>query len=171
MHWWVFLSASAWRNVWIYGLSLNMTWWTSLSLPLMASQRNQVQSGSASKRSRLTPGRQACHLEWGCQGSGPGTPSLSGSRWPCSCKWQPRSPSTVQVRAYHGDHVLRGQVVDELRGMEALYVCGCVWGSSSAGLKERSPHVRRWLIVFCNINVIFSLPIFFQRYTFHHLSP
>lgn len=120
------------------------------SLLLMASQRNQVQSGSASKKSRLTPGRQACHLEWGCQGSGPGTPSLSGSRWPCSCKWQPRSPSTVQVRAYHGDHVLRGQVVDEQRGMEGSFICRrcCVWDRSSAGLKEWSSQPGRWLFVF-----------------------
>lgn len=141
--------SAAWRNVWIHRLSLNTTWWTS-SLLLMASQRNQVQSGSASKKSRLTPGRQACHLEWGCRGSGPGTPSLSGSRWPCSCKWQPRSPSTVQVRAYHGDHVLRGQVVDEQRGMEGSFICRrcCVWDRSSAGLREWSSQAGRWLFVF-----------------------
>lgn len=176
MHWWIFLSASAWRGVCEFVAYLSTQLYErpslSLSLLLMASQRNQVQSGSASKRSRLTPGRQACHLEWGCQGSGPGTPSLSGSRWPCSCKWQPRSPSTVQVRAYHGDHVQRGQVVDELRGMEALYVAADVCGvaSSSAGFKEWSSHVRRWLVVLCNITVILLFPIFFSH-ALHHLSP
>lgn len=101
------------------------------SLLSLSLQRNQVQSGSALKRSPPTPGRRACHLEWGCQGSGPGTPSLSGSRWPCSCKWQLRSPSTVQVRAYHGGHVFCGWVADKERRMGGSIVCRqcfvCVW--------------------------------------------
>lgn len=92
-------------------------------------QRNQVQRGSVLKKSLPTHGRWACHLEWGCQGSGLGTPSLSGSRWPCSCKWQLRSLSTVQVRAYHGGHI---------HGKEALYVDSFLeWDSNQGGLKER----------------------------------
>lgn len=93
------------------------------SLLSLSLQRNQVQSGSALKRSPPTPGRRACRSEWGCQGSGPGTPSLSGSRWPCSCKWQLRSPSTVQVRAYHGGHVFCGWVADKETGMGGSFIC------------------------------------------------
>ena len=104
---------------------------------LLSLQRNQVQSGSELKRSLPTPGRRACRLGWGCQGSGPGTPFLSGSRWPCSCKWQLRSPSTVQVRAYHGGHVLCGRVAEEdregalcwmrVRACRALPCVCCRW--------------------------------------------
>lgn len=121
------------------------------SLLLLSLQRNQVQSGSALKRSPPTPGRRACHLEWGCQGSGLGTPSLSGSRWPCSCKWQLRSPSTVQVRAYHGAHVLCGRAADKERGMGGSFICWqflCVWESNRGGLKEREAEAWCWLFLF-----------------------
>lgn len=116
------------------------------SLLSLSLQRNQVQSGSALKRSPPTPGRRACRLEWGCQGSGLGTPSLSGSRWPCSCKWQLRSPSTVQVRAYHGGHVFCGRVADKERGMGGSFICRqclCVYGRALKGGLKRERLRRR----------------------------
>lgn len=106
---------------------------TSL-LPCLSLQKSKVRSGSGLKKNPPTPGRRAWRSAWGCQGSGPGTPSPSDSRWPCSCKWQPRSPSTVQVRACHGGHVSSGWVADEEEGgLGGSCVCGSgcrseVWG-------------------------------------------
>lgn len=82
----------------------------------LSSQKSKVRNGSALKRSPPTPGSQACRLGWACQGSGPGTPSLSGSRWLFSCRWRLKSQSTVQVRVCHGCHVSEGSAGGGVKG-------------------------------------------------------
>lgn len=133
---------------------------SSLLLPVW--QRNQVQRGSALKRSRLTPGR-ACRLEWGCLGSGPGTLSLSGSRWPCSCKWQLQRPSTVQVRAYHLGHVFCWPVAEKKAASGWSFICSvwCVCGRAvcvSRVKSEPDGGMSHWLLLLF-IFKIFSEPM------------